>query len=275
MKVIQPKLLKHQSAKYFDAFFSKKQTNIISKIFFRIVRRYIAEEKNNQSYDFDYLICGVNPIYNSLLLLNILKKATYNISVGIYINETMQDYYPYDVILKEMNFNIDQTLEEIYKIAKEKNINIINLNDNVLFPYECKKEDGFFLMRLFVPNRSIKSSANQYVEYNNKLKNELQKKYNKIINQLSKKIKWNISNITNDTLPVLFTRNLYLTSIPQGWLEIKNEKLKCDLREKLILNHDFVENSFGSAKEINLGLEPRLIKESIEKDFFNLLNLKD
>lgn len=130
-------------------------------------------------------------------------------------------------------------------------------------------------MRLFVPNRSMKNSANQYVEYNNKLKNELQKKYNKIINQLSKKIKWNISNITNDTLPILFTRNLYLTSIPQGWLEIKNEKLECDLREKLILNHDFVEHSFGSAKEINLGLEPRLIKESIEKDFFNLVNLKD
>ena len=48
MKVIQPKLLKHQSGKYFDAFLCLKQTNTISKVIFRIMRRYIYEETNNQ-----------------------------------------------------------------------------------------------------------------------------------------------------------------------------------------------------------------------------------
>jgi len=241
-------------------------------VVFYPIHSILYKLNNNPSLLVDELIMGANPIINLLLLYKISKECVKDDTikkVGLFfVNQN--DYWAYDIIQNKDFF------DEIYKIYKIKASNIEDLmikildgisrehleifiiNDNNLrINYHIKDQylDGW-IFHLLSTDENDCSKIDSYIKVQNEIKNMLTSELLRLIhkNKLAKKIKWDEINEKN--YPILMSKNISITSLPQGWINLESKE-----EEGLVSFISYIQDyCYGSA--ISIAMLPEKLKQN-------------
>lgn len=252
----------------------------LSNLFLIPLKKFRYRLKNCESIKVDYLLIGDNPVLTLLMILLIAKKSNRKTNIAIHFTNE-NDYWDYHNINQE-NFkklikdefeilfdNYESFISEsIEKLQTSINLCFVNSNNKLFVDYfsfdeftknhvfhltEKPKSDTFRISDYVIANNTIKES----------FKNLL---FTKIIHKFgSRTVKWSLSESSH---PVIFSKNVFLTSIPQGWI---NFTTKSD-EHNLYINHEFIDYSFGSASTICHN--PANFNDTAINDVKKLINYK-
>lgn len=226
----------------------------------------------NPSILVDEFIMGANPILNLLLLHKLSKECVKNNTykkVAIFFVE-QSDYWAYDII---QNPEFFAEIEKIYgiraKTIEELIFNILNnisreylevyiIKDDALRINYYSKDDyvNGWIFHFLTKKESVTKDAVGYIKVQNDIRTvistELIKELNK--NKLAKKVKW--LNMNDKHYPIVMTKELKITSLPQGWINIfSEEKDDC-----VYFSSEVSDCSFGSA--VCIPTKPEKLREN-------------
>lgn len=215
------------------------------------------------SFIFDLIIVGSNPIM-TMLLLNKLEqvKTEKKIRVGLYIPLEM-DYWAYDIIkddeiLKELSKILNTEIlkiEDMITHISQKNFNnieIISIDKRYKIDYFEQDEITKNFAIYFSKDKNELPIVADIIKYQNEVKNMLILKMMKDFykNNAIKKLIWKHTAPKNDFVfypPIAFSKNILLTSLPQGWM---SAQYTIDKQDIVKYSHILSEFSFGTAKTI-------------------------
>ena len=257
--------------------------------------KYRYKFKNNESYLLDYLLVGSNPVI-SLILLKKLAQFSFlhqtNIKVGV-LNVVDSDYWAYHQFKKEdfwkellSELNIKNSKADNFFSTVVSNVcwdyiePVFINNENLSLQY-IKKDNhvkGFVahLINKETSKEDFSKEIPTVIKLENELKESLWKSVTKAVFDLVpsvKKMNWShppqksLENEENSH--ILLTKNIYLSSLPSGWLNIESE----NKTQYTFFNHDFSKFSFASAAKIANSfelLEKQVIEDIKEVEKFKI-----
>ena len=265
--------------------FNKRGWNISSIVVFFIPIKNLFELMDNPSIMVDYLVIGSNPILNILILEEISKKCYEkheHKSVAVFC-PNQPDYWNYELInddtfwreiSKKRNKNI-KNIKELFQdicfnLQKEYLEILLVKEDNMFVKYAQydKYVDGWVFHLFEKDEKENKLKLDPYIEMQNDIKSIIKEEFlkNMFKFKLIKKIKW--ENLTEKNYPVILTKKVHLTSLPQGWINSSfnsNEDL-------IIFKNDLSLCSYGSA--VHIMTNKQKLKEISKEDIVNF-TLKD
>ncbi len=247
-----------------------------------MVRDHNFPKKYSPSFLFDHLVIGSNPIITLLLINEVIKNNKTNIKIGLYFPEE-KDYWKYDlikekdffkVISKKLNSKIESIDDFVNYFSIMNNVELILIESR--YKIEYVENDDFTKGSLiyFSKEENNNIQVNDFIEYQNEVKRFIQEKTikNLLDKNLMKKLIWKKTSKLEDKsfyCPIVLAKNVYLSSLPQGWLSMNNEISKENIVK---YNHVFKNNSFGTARAICSNFE--LLKEHCLEDILNI-SLRD
>lgn len=200
---------------------------------------------NDYFNELDTLDCNIlnrysTPIYNSTFYVNLTTDTGYNVKVKKQLNFPTTDGYNLDV---ESNL-FTTYLNELLSIAEEKDKTYSNV-----------------ILRKLVSPLLYKTELLKSCEGETQVSGELMETTLNIIGQLFDKTRQNIISLSkNDTIGYLDTNNVNYNNLSnllekKGWsnitdLEINNKNI--ELWKSLLVNSDYIFNSKGTKKAINI-----------------------
>lgn len=235
--------------------------------------KYRYRFKKHESFLCDVLIIGSNPILNTLLLKKLAQlsqdKQT-KLKVGI-LKVSDADYWAYHqfkkpaflgLLSEHFKFDIpdiNSFMKEIVSSANWNYIEPVFMNNDDLNIQYLKKDiytNGFICHLVKKDNKKHELFSHQLPVVNtqeNRLKEKLwynfAKEFFTSVDSY-REIQWSKPvHQTQDNLEkshILLCRNVFLSSLPNDWLNIKTDRNE----EYTFFKHDFIKESVGSAFKI-------------------------
>lgn len=285
-KFIESKPLGNQSLLWRQAVTSSDNRGWnLTNIFLYFFKKYYFKYKNKPSILLDTLIVGSNPILNALLLEKIIyqSESKEKIKIGIMVNE-QPDYWGYEIVNDSLFFfTINKnrkevsTVEEFYKdifekISNEK-VEIFFINESETFINYVAYDEfvNGWIIHLFKKEKPDLDLHDNTILQND-IKSLLSVKLSETLDKfgLLKKIYW--KNRSKENEPVILSKKIFLTSLPQGWLSCEHLGTNED-KDLVLFKHELISHSFGTAKRI-MSNEVKMKKFAL-KDIANLQNNKN
>jgi hypothetical protein len=245
-------------------------------VVFYPIHSFLYILNNNPSLLVDELIMGSNPIL-SLLLLHKLSKECVKIEeykkVGLFfINQS--DYWAYDIIKNKDFFdtvyenygikssNIEELINNILDGISREYLDIYIINDNDLrISYHIK--DNYtkgWIFHLLNKTDIEATEVNGFIKIQNDIKDIVQSELLRTLykDKIAKKVKWENSNKKH--YPIIMSKNIKVTSLPQGWINTASEE-----KDGVIyFQNNLIEYCYGSA--VSIATIPELLrKKSLEE----------
>lgn len=245
-------------------------------IVFYPVHSLLYKLSNNPSLLVDELIIGSNPILNLLLLHKISKecvKSQEYKKVGIFfINQI--DYWAYDTIQTKEFFdaiyqnygikasNTEELINKILDSISRDYLDIYVINDTDLrINYHIKDEyTNGWIFHLLNKTDAEANEVDGFIKVQNDIKNVVQSELLRSLykDKVAKKLKWENTSVKN--YPILMSKNIKVTSLPQGWINTTSE----EANNIVYFSSSISEYSYGSAVSI-ASLPDILRKNSLEQ----------
>ncbi len=269
--------IKHQEKKWIEAAFNRKHRGLsIKSLWDNFLQKFFSKRKNYPSFLSDYVIVGNNPIINMLLLYKINNQRRVDEKIKVtFIIQNQPDYWDYSIagdkvfldLLNEYlqidKKNIEEIFEEIiYKINKE-NIELCFLNSEEWNIQYHRYDSLTKSWSLFLFNNTNKKDINihEYFLYQNQIREKINTFFIKKLKGLKahKEIKWFEKKPKKKFQPIIIAKNMFITSIPQGWI---NSEYDTNVNEVNFKN-ELTQYSYGSS--IKTSINQQNLKEiSIE-----------
>jgi len=259
MDNVKSKPLGKQPALWKQAFSSSpyRGWNFFTILLYPIIY-LLYKHKKKPSLLLDHFIVGSNPIINLILLS---KLSTHNnkktLKIGIHMPIEC-DYWSYELIENPIIFNL---LERITGIKSDNITDFINLFfiqlskrnielfliDNESSISFIKKDDfinGWILH--LITKEDTRPTVSDFIEKQNIIKEKIINSFMSLIFSHTniKKVEW--VNKSYQNYPVILTKNISVSSLPQGWVDSKVNSTK-DISYFTNILSDY---SYGSAKFI-------------------------
>lgn len=241
-------------------------------VFFYPVHSMLYILKDNPSLLVDEFIMGSNPVLSLLLLNKISKecvKKQESKKVAIFfVNQP--DYWAYDIVQDKLFFDeiyknyairassIEELISKILDNISREFLEIYIINDDDLRISYYTKDDyvNGWIFNFLTKQKQDTNEVDGYIKVQNEIRvmvySELLKELGK--NKLAKKIKWDKMDAKN--YPIVMTKNLKITSLPQGWISMQSEeKDNC-----VYFKSEASDCSFGSA--ISIATLPEKLREN-------------
>ncbi len=262
---------------------------ILPIFIYKIVNHLLHHKNFAYGEQVDHLIIGHNPIINLMLVLKILENAHHHEKITI-LETDQNDFWYYSVfedisMQQEVSeiFNIKTTeghiyediiqsqLYEIHILLKKKNIQLNYLQENRLLieSYFQHKELKLYILKLN-KRKNMKHDVDKNFEYQNHIRLNIKNYFKKSwIEYYKKNNLFILQKTVNNRHNFILSKEIYLSSLPQGWLSCENEQKN----KKITFKHPFSSNSFGTARNIILNSKYFLLdliqtKQQIEKANF-------
>jgi spore coat polysaccharide biosynthesis protein SpsF (cytidylyltransferase family) len=260
MKIIQSKKMRQQPLIWKKAALNETPNGWTWKdIVFYPIHSWLYKLNNNPSLLVDELIMGSNPLINLLLLEKIsrecVRKQEYK-KVGIvFMNQP--DYWAYDIV-QDKSFldavykkyaikgkDIEDLIFKILDNISREFLDIYVINDPGLRINYYNKNDyvNGWIFHFLTKTEQISDEIEGYIKVQNDIRmmiySELMKEMNK--SNFAKKVKWLNSDEKN--YPIIMTKGLKITSLPQGWIKMESkEDNGC-----ISFDSELSKHSYGSA----------------------------
>lgn len=241
-------------------------------VVFYPIHSLLYKLNNNPSLLVDELIMGSNPILNLLLLHKLSKECVkfeeYK-KVGIFfINQS--DYWAYDIIKNKEFFDsihenygikassIEELINNILDGISREYLDVYIINDNDLrISYHIKDEyTQGWIFHLLNKTDNEHTEVDGFTKIQNDIKNIVQSELLRTLykDKIAKKIKWVNSN--SKDYPILMSKNINITSLPQGWINISSEE-----KDSVIyFKSNLIDYCYGSA--ISIATIPEMLRKS-------------
>ncbi len=212
-----------------------------------VSERFSGTKKDNTSYRIDHLLIGSNGLLNLLLLKKINDLAIKEnkvFSVGIF-EPKEKDYWYYEIvnkneeiadsfcfqlgINKQKRINIPKLIKDVGDKNIFSNIKIIYIDNRYKIDYLEHDEytNNWFLY--FNNKKLTVPGVGEFIEFQNEVKDNLNNeiKVNLFKNDMAKQLVWFRKKSNADkkefNSPILISKNLMLSSLPQGWCELEHQ----------------------------------------------------
>lgn len=197
-------------------------------------------------FKFDYLIVGSNMLLNLISLHEITRKNIDNpINIGLYVPKEL-DYWAYDIvadneILKKIKhqpqFKNCERMEDFFAVMvesiKKTKTKVFLLDERFRVSYVEYDNNNLASFFWFDNQKNNIAKNESFIEENNKIKLFINEK---ILNLLKNadfyhNVIWNFKNTfqkvkdvsTKNNYALAITQHVCITSLPQGWLNLKND----------------------------------------------------
>lgn len=231
-------------------------------IIFYPIMKPLYKKKNHPSLLLDQLIVGNNPIINALLIYQLSKQCMekdIRQKVGILITK-QPDYWAYDSVRNAELFSIitkktglkvtkvEDLFDTLFSNISSEYLEIVIIKEEDLV-IKYAKHDEFingWIFHLFFKKKQDQVNVEDYINFQNDIKEMIYEKFSNSLQKykLSKKIKWN--NVDEVNYPIVLTPKVYLSSIPQGWINMNSQVID----STVYFEHDLTNYSFGTARKI-------------------------
>ncbi len=236
-----------------------------------LTERFWGTKKDNTSYMLDHLLIGSNGLVNLLLLKKIndlAVKENKKFSVGIF-EPKEKDYWYYELVNKDekiadsfcvqlgidkqKRINFGRLIQDIKDKNIFSNIKIVYVDNRYKIDYLEYDEytNNWFLY--FNNKKLTVPEVSEFIEFQNQIKDNLNNeiKINLFKNDMAKQLVWfrkkgNVGRKEFNS-PILISKNLILSSLPQGWCEL-NHEIQQDGSVKYKNKYNI--KSFGTANSI-------------------------
>jgi hypothetical protein len=230
--------------------------------------------KQHQSFLFDYLILGSNPLLNLITLIRITQlNPDTEKRVGIMVTDEF-DYWSYHMldnalfwkevsrILKITAHSFEELLEQVLKHYSFENIQLYWIDSATLHITESTQVSHpslhGYITHITNNSRQSRLGYQEDMPTVTDIEQLIKRKYLSVMEKFfsrhakvlnSHKISFTHPEQSDDyqeKTHILLSHHLYLTTLPNGWLNI-NHEVKDNIT---FFHHSFKENAFGNAVKI-------------------------
>lgn len=241
-------------------------------VLFYPIHSFLYKLNKNPSLLVDELIIGSNPIVNLLLLYRLsqecIKNDEHKKVALFFINQI--DYWSYNIIQDEVFFdeiyknyrikakNIEELINKILDSISREHLDIYIIDEPELrINYHIKDEyTQGWIFHLFNNVDSQLNEIEQFTKIQNDIKTMIKTEFLHILykDKMAKKVKW--ENVGTDKNPILMSKNIKITSLPQGWINTISEEKE----DVIYFSNSISQYSYGSA--VSIATIPEILKNN-------------
>lgn len=223
--------------------------------------KLLYKKKHHPSLLVDDAIIGSNPILTAILLYKISQDSllrSESKKIALLFTEQLE-YWPYENVQQEKfwkhissetKMTITSQEDFFHKIIQNilwDNIELYNVSDdNLAIEYYKETPDLGFIFHLFRKKQQQLTTEDEFIVHQNDIRKELMLLFTKKMHSVEsyKKLKWLGEDEKN--YPILMANKIYLTSLPQGWINIESKTID----GVVYFEHALKKHAYGSANRI-------------------------